>query len=469
MATLRAVRRGLLLALAGALSVVVSAGAAGAATPVTWCGGSSESALERAPDAVPALSIHVVYAVPADGIDRFADVVSPIVTDLGAAEEWWRTQDATRTLRFDLADFPGCPTAAGRIDVSSVRLTNDAAYYLSDGARYERVRDSLNRAFGDPDKKYLVYYDGPVEDTGLCGESARDFHEGGALAYAEVYLGAECGSTLGQARDAAVVAVHELIHNLGALADEGPPNACADAPGHPCDNPLDILAPTVESGGELAAAQLDAGRDDYYGHGGPWWDVRDSQYLERLDGSDRSPPAPLTGLTAAGPGGPAVELRWRASADDAGPVSYELWRDGVLVAIVPQTSFVDAVPPRVTHGYRIRARDAAGRLGGAQELRFTGGLGVVDAAGRLLRDTVAPSAPTALRGRVTPAALVLRWRAAVDAGGVRGYRLLRNGRLYREVATPTATIPRRSARGTWTVRAVDRAGNVGPGELVRVR
>ena len=36
----------------------------------------------------------------------------------------------------------------------------------------------------------------------------------------------------------------------------------------------------------LSAYGLDPGRDDYYGHSGPWLDVQDSSWLQRLDVPD---------------------------------------------------------------------------------------------------------------------------------------------------------------------------------------
>jgi hypothetical protein len=45
--------------------------------------------------------VHVVYAFPADGADRFATAASQIATDVAAIDAWWRREDPTRTPRFD--------------------------------------------------------------------------------------------------------------------------------------------------------------------------------------------------------------------------------------------------------------------------------------------------------------------------------------------------------------------------------
>src|SRR5438477_103485 len=85
------------------------------AAAVAWCG-SGETSVNRPDSADVALSsanvVHVSYVVPSDGVDRFATYAPAIVSDLAAADAWWRAQDATRTPRFDLADFP-CSTRLG--------------------------------------------------------------------------------------------------------------------------------------------------------------------------------------------------------------------------------------------------------------------------------------------------------------------------------------------------------------------
>src|SRR5262249_52949141 len=48
--------------------------AAHAVTPVRWCGG--EPSTNDRPDVVGGNQIHVVYAVPSDGADRFAQIAS---------------------------------------------------------------------------------------------------------------------------------------------------------------------------------------------------------------------------------------------------------------------------------------------------------------------------------------------------------------------------------------------------------
>jgi hypothetical protein len=249
---------------------------------------------------------------------------------------------------------------------------------------------------------------------------------------------------------------------LGAV-DSGAPHVCLG--GHVCDVPNDLLASRL-LGLELEGLVLDGGRDDYYGHAGTWTDVQDSLFLERLDSPDRAAPATPGRLNARGPaaGGRAV-LSWSASPDDVGPVAYRITHDGRFAATVRSTSTTFPNDPGELTHLSIRAVDAVGHLSPPAELFFKGGLGVVDAQGRLLRDTVAPPAVGAVSATKLPRVVVLSWRGARDAGGIRGYRV-RTGARTLEVRASRATLDRRLLRGPVTVAAVDRAGNVGPARTI---
>ena len=458
----------LALALGFLVFLLAATTANGAAPPTPWCGGGQESAADRA-DAISAFQVHVVYAVPVDGTDRFAQLVSLIATDTATVDLWWRGQDATRTPRFDLASFPGCTSTSGQLDVSFARLPGAAPAYSVD--QYALLRRDLNTAgFRDPDKKYVVYYDGPpvMGPSGgvICGQSENGHSDGGAAAYSFVYLGGFCGSSLGSDGVTAVTAAHELIHGLNALVVPGPPHACPGDPGHPCDGPTDILHPQQNSDVTLAAVVLDTGRDDYYGHAGAWWDVQDSPFLARLDSPDHTPPTTPARLTATSRGATAT-LSWQPSADED-LSGYRVYRDGALYGKTDGLLFVDrAAGAARTHLYAVRAFDAAGFLSGRPQVRFKVGLGIVGEAGELVRDTVPPPTIGAIRARVAGRSVVLAWRAVVDPGGLRGYRVDRNGRFHTLVARPTLTIPAARARALWQIRAIDRAGNLGlPARIV---
>lgn len=272
-----------------------SATPAAAVTPVTWCGNDRATA-NRMPevDSGPAFRIHVLYATPSDGPDRFGTFASPIATDISAMDEWWRGQDSARTPRFDLFAFPGCTTRFGDLDLGFARLPRPGSAYANLDLR--QLNTDL-AAFAPQNVKNLVYYDGPTTEPFVCGTSSRSAQSGGFVGFSYVWLQADCEVDVGSGNLTAEVAVHELVHNLGAVPTGAPHECPAPNDGHVCDSTSDLLYPFVTSGASITREILDAGRDDYYGHSGPLWDVQDSQWLMHL---------PLFPLTAAVSGSAGV-------------------------------------------------------------------------------------------------------------------------------------------------------------------
>jgi hypothetical protein len=276
--------------------------------PSAWCG--DETSVDR-PDVVAGDQIHVVYAFPADAPDNFARWATPIARDLAADDEWWQGQDPTRTLRFDLASFPGCTTEFGQLDISSFRLPGTTADYrgLDPSDLLNRLSRDLAGSYQNAFKKYLVYFDGPSDSADVCGISVTGpTGRGSAGASSLVLLQPESGGcTVAGGFGAtgggwtAHTAVHEIIHSLNAPFTPGTaPHACPNDTGHVCDNPNDIMDP---GGNPLASPRLrdsilDAGHDDYYDHPGTWWDVRNSPFLVHLD----APQFPLAIVVARGQG-----------------------------------------------------------------------------------------------------------------------------------------------------------------------
>ena len=289
-------RAAIILAVAAALGAS-SLAAPGSARAQTWCG--TEAAADRA-DTIGGNLIHVVYAFPSDGPDRFQERAPLIATDLSLITEWWRRQDPTREPRFDLTSVPGCASRFGQLDITAARTTDGSAAFAGPDARLERLVLGLGAAVADPAKKYLVYFDSPVALNGnICGTAFVSARRGsaGALWLAPNLFGFPGCGTLGVGSYYAKSAAHELIHELGALdtgASPGPPHACASNPGHPCDSSSDVLY----SGGfgpNLSDYVLDVGHDDYYGHSGSWWDVQDSPWLTHVDAGLRRVTLDVTG------------------------------------------------------------------------------------------------------------------------------------------------------------------------------
>ena len=449
----------LVLALA-LLVCVVAPGRANAATPLPWCG-NDLSAFDRS-DPAPAFGVHVIYASPAGAPDRFAEWAPRLVGDVAAIDAWWRSQDPTRTPRFDLHTF-GCDSAFGSLDLSRVPLS---ASITDVRGAYTRVRQLLGaeHGFRQAEKVYLVYFDGPTGQTGrgrICGEA--DEGRRGLSGMAIVYLDS-CGASDGD-DVRVIVAAHELMHTLGAVDGRSAPHACSS--GHVCDGVTDLMTATLEAG-PLESRLLDVGRDDYYGHAGSWDDVQDSRFLERLDSPDRAAPTvpTLPAITSNRTGN--VRLTWNLATDDVGPVSYRVYRDGVFADEVTGGLATFEALPGSTSVYAVRSVDPVGRMSAAVSLRFTAGLGIVDPDGRLIRDTVPPAAVTAVVVRKLGDRVVVRWKAARDGGGIMGYRV-RVGTRLTSTVKPVVSILRTQVSGNLRITPVDLAGNVGPATTIPLR
>jgi List-Bact-rpt repeat protein len=304
------VRRGLLFAIASALTALFAVASAPSPSglvrvdswrvesvpkprvpsraAVAWCGTGQPTAVDRKPDAdlSSTRQVHVTYAIPADGVDQFGTFGSRLATDAEAMDVWWRREDPTRTVRFDLFAFPGCTTKLGRLDIGFVRLPRSGSSYLGDiGA--DRLIADLGRLGNLTNLKHLVYYDGPpVFDDNVCGTAfvpRSATTNGGEAGIAFVWTKSLCGGDIGAGALNAAVAVHELIHGLGALQGVNAPNECPPPDdGHVCDSTTDVLYPSANSQTTISGQTLDAGRNDYYGHSLTGFDVQDSGWLTHL-------------------------------------------------------------------------------------------------------------------------------------------------------------------------------------------
>ncbi|MBA2359428.1 MAG: hypothetical protein H0V79_00590 [Actinobacteria bacterium] len=432
-----------------------------ASTPLPWCG-TDISALDRAPDASAGFSVHVIYAIPPGAPDRFGEWAPRLAGDAAAIEAWWRSQDAARAPRFDLHPFP-CASVFGTLDLSRVQLSAGVGDIRS---AFSTIRLLLGReqGFRQSEKVYLVYYDAPTGQIGrerVCGQAATE--RAGVSAFAVVFLDS-CGSDdADEVRP--IVAAHELIHALGAVDATAAPNGCSG--GHVCDSTSDLMTATLRDG-PLESRVLDSGRNDYYGHAGSWDDLQDSRFLERLDSADRVAPSVPAAPTITSDRFGTVRFSWSPSTDDVGPVSYRVSRDGIFFEEVERSSALLEALLGSTSTYSVRAADAVGRLSAPVSVRFTAGLGIVDASGLLVRDTVPPTPVTKVAVRKLGTRVVLTWARALDGVGLSGYRV-RIGARTLSTSRERLSVQRSRVTGPITIAAVDRAGNVGPAATVPLR
>ena len=250
----------------GAVAAIRAASAATA-----WCGAAAAS--DRVPNGVAGNPVHWVYLVPSDGVDDLSAVANVMQSDAEQIDSWWRGQDSTRTPRNDVATF----SCGSQLDITTVRSTFSGAQLAPISQRFAGIIQTLQRAgLSSSQTKYLVYYDGPVDDDNICGQGDTERPDGTGFGAAVVYYTSCAGVST------AAVAAHEFLHAVGAVSDQAP-NACTgENSGHTCDDRSDLMFPAIGFAG-LAAKTLDPGRNDYYGHAGGWLDARDSSWLVRLD------------------------------------------------------------------------------------------------------------------------------------------------------------------------------------------
>ena len=176
-------------------------------------------------------------------------------------------------------------------------------------------------------------------------------------------------------------------------------------------------------------------------------------------------PSVPTNLMASVVNANQVELGWDASTDNVGVTGYEVLRDGIVIGSSGTAGFTDTgVVANQGYSYTVRARDAAANVSGESDALSVTTPDVTS-------DVTAPSVPANLLAVSKGATTVsLAWDASTDDTGVAGYIVSRDG-VDLPSTTETTLADGLLAPGatyTYTVRAIDGAGNVstGSGDLL---
>jgi fibronectin type 3 domain-containing protein len=168
---------------------------------------------------------------------------------------------------------------------------------------------------------------------------------------------------------------------------------------------------------------------------------------------DISPPSLVVSVVAAAsPTSSAPDLSWPTASDSgSGIAGYRLLRNGVAVADVSSTGYVDAAAPAGTSSYAVRSIDRAGNLSALSP--------VAD----VTVDRTPPGVPAVSAAQpVTASAPQLDWPAAADDGsGLDHYRVFRDGVAIASPVDSAYTDGSALADGVYiyTVTSVDAAGN----------
>jgi fibronectin type 3 domain-containing protein len=166
-----------------------------------------------------------------------------------------------------------------------------------------------------------------------------------------------------------------------------------------------------------------------------------------------APGAPGTPTTAAPVTKTAPAISWTTATDPGGSgvARYQVYRDGAAVGTAAAgTSYIDSGQTQAIHVYTVRALDAAGNSSAP-----TAGVSIT-------YDTTAPGAPTGLAGPAwTGTFPVLTWTAGPpDAlSGFAHYDVFRAGAVIGSTTATTWTDTAPLASNSYTVKAVDLAGN----------
>lgn len=136
-------------------------------------------------------------------------------------------------------------------------------------------------------------------------------------------------------------------------------------------------------------------------------------------GPDTQPPDTPTNLSGTAAGSTQVDLNWDASSDNVAVAGYTVFRDGVEIGTVADTtlSYSDiSVTPSTTYQYTVDAFDAAGNHSAASS------------PVSVTTPSEPPTVPTGLTANVISSTQVdLSWEASTDDLAVAGYTVYRDG------------------------------------------
>jgi glucose/arabinose dehydrogenase len=176
---------------------------------------------------------------------------------------------------------------------------------------------------------------------------------------------------------------------------------------------------------------------------------------------DTEPPTPPADLVASDVKPDSAKLTWKASTDNVGIASYEIYNLGQFVKSVPGntlTTVMTGLKPNTSYGFYVNAKDPAGNISQASNTAEFKTPPAED-------DPIPPTAPKNLRSTgVTANSVSLAWDPATDNVGVTRYEIYAGGTKVGDATGTTATIGGRTANTeyTFTVKAFDAVGNAGP-------
>jgi hypothetical protein len=186
------------------------------------------------PDTTTLAQIHTIYFVPSDGTDNALDINGTLDNALAAMNQWFANETGGRRMRLDTYSNKGVV----RPDITFVRGLKTTAEYAADEAgAFTAVTNELAQRGWNAypgAKRYLVYYEGPAEDDGICGTAFLTLGNGFGQ-WSVVFLGA------------AAAAVHAILARPKQALEprnQSPCRRCCTTRGRPCQRRFTSARPT---------------------------------------------------------------------------------------------------------------------------------------------------------------------------------------------------------------------------------
>lgn len=247
------------------------------------------------PDFESGRQVHVIYLVPRDAADEQLDTDGTLECSLRAQNQWFAQQSGGLEWRFDTFLIESGGRTVAVPDITFMRSPQPASALADAGAVAAELRA---RGYDDEGKRYLTYV-ASGGGGGRCGDAfypLPHLDDPWTGQYAQLYLNAStgCGTSVfgvpGAPSLSESVARQELMHNDG-MTPIGAPHSCLNGspPGfaHVCTVAMPIMQLDPErfdvmypfAGVPLSDKKLDIGHDDYFRHGLPYADLKNSPFL----------------------------------------------------------------------------------------------------------------------------------------------------------------------------------------------
>ncbi|MCI5621097.1 MAG: DUF6531 domain-containing protein, partial [Lachnospiraceae bacterium] len=172
------------------------------------------------------------------------------------------------------------------------------------------------------------------------------------------------------------------------------------------------------------------------------------------ENTDTAAPMPVSYLKNVGVSAGTITLSYGGTWDEAGIGGYEIYRDGVRIAVTSQSTYTDmGLVPETEYSYQVYPYDRAGNMTQTSPvLKVT-----------TLADMQAPEIPEGfVVASRSGTAITVSWHGATDNIGLEGYRIYRDGEMVAEVTEGTSYKDsglEENADYIYQVSAYDAAGN----------